>query len=48
MAFIGTADGHLKKAVIESATSGIEYADIPLAPGIIIENGVEYFAILLC
>ena len=29
----GTSDGYLKKAVIESATSGIEYADIPIAPG---------------
>ena len=27
------SDGHLKKAVIESATSGIEYDDIPIAPG---------------
>ena len=33
VAFLGTADGHLKKAVIESATSGIEYGDIPIAPG---------------
>ena len=33
VAFIGTSDGHLKKAVIESSTAGIEYADIPIAPG---------------
>lgn len=33
VAFIGTSDGRLKKAVIESATSGIEYSDIPIAPG---------------
>ena len=29
----GTSDGYLKKAVIESATSGIEYVDIPISPG---------------
>ena len=34
VAFIGDSDGNLKKAVIESAVSGIEYANIPVAPGI--------------
>jgi hypothetical protein len=33
VAFLGTSDGHLKKTVVESASSGIEYADIPIAPG---------------
>ncbi len=32
---MGTSDGHLKKTVVESASSGIEYADIPIAPGIL-------------
>ena len=32
VAFLGTAEGSLKKAVVESANSGIEYADIPIAP----------------
>ena len=31
--FLGTADGSLKKAVVESANNGIEYADIAIAPG---------------
>ncbi len=35
VAFLGTSDGHLKKTVVESASSGIEYADIPIAPGTI-------------
>ena len=33
VAFLGTAEGSLKKAVVESANSGIEYTDIPIAPG---------------
>jgi plexin A len=28
---MGTGDGHLKKVVIEGATSGVEYNDIPVA-----------------
>lgn len=28
--FVGTADGHLKKVVVESATAAIEYADIKI------------------
>lgn len=31
--FVGTADGHLKKVVVESATSAIEYADIAVNTG---------------
>lgn len=31
--FLGTSEGSLKKAVVESANSGIEYADISIAPG---------------
>jgi len=38
VAFLGTSDGHLKKTVVESASSGIEYADIPIAPGIYLEK----------
>jgi hypothetical protein len=38
VAFLGTSDGHLKKTVVESASSGIEYADIPIAPGIHLEK----------
>lgn len=30
--FIGTADGHLKKVVVETATSAIVYADIVVDP----------------
>ena len=33
MAFLGTGDGRLRKAVVESASSGIEYADIAIAEG---------------
>ena len=33
VAFLGTGSGSLKKVVIESATSGVEYANIPLVPG---------------
>ena len=35
VAFLGTAEGSLKKVVVESAKNGhgIEYADIPIAPG---------------
>ncbi len=33
VAFIGTGDGYLKKVVIESSTSGVEYANIPIRPG---------------
>ena len=33
VAFLGTAEGSLKKAVVESSKSGLEYADIPIAPG---------------
>lgn len=31
--FVGTADGHLKKVVVESAASAIEYADIAVNNG---------------
>ena len=33
VAFLGTGDGRLRKAVVESASSGIEYADIAIAEG---------------
>ena len=33
VAFLGTSEGSLRKAVVESADSGIEYADIPISPG---------------
>ena len=33
VAFLGTGDGRLRKAVVESASSGIEYADIEIAEG---------------
>ena len=33
VAFIGSGDGSLKKVVIESASSGVKYADIPIRPG---------------
>ena len=33
VAFLGTGDGRLRKAVVESASSGIEYADISIAEG---------------
>ena len=45
VAFIGTADGHLKKAVIESATSGIEYGDIPIAPGNILRTKLRIISV---
>ena len=33
VAFIGSGDGYLKKVVIEGASSGVKYADIPIRPG---------------
>ena len=33
MAFIGSGDGYLKKVVIESDSTGVLYADIPIRPG---------------
>ncbi len=33
VAFLGTGEGHLKKVVVESSTSGVEYADIPVRTG---------------
>lgn len=33
VAFLGTGEGTLKKVVIESSTSGVEYANIPIVPG---------------
>ena len=42
VAFIGTSEGHMKKAVVESASSGIEYADIPLAPGTAVRSDLLF------
>ena len=33
VAFIGSGDGYLKKVVIESDSTGVLYADIPIRPG---------------
>ena len=33
VAFIGSGDGYLKKVVIESDSTGVLYADIPMRPG---------------
>ena len=33
VAFIGSGDGYLKKVVIESDSTGVLYANIPIRPG---------------
>ncbi|XP_055922335.1 plexin-A4 isoform X2 [Eupeodes corollae] len=40
--FIGTADGYLKKIVVESASSAIEYANIPINIGSPINSDMHF------
>lgn len=40
--FIGTADGHLKKVVVESASSATEYADIVIDNGSPINSDMHF------
>jgi len=42
VAFLGTADGRLRKAVVEAASAGIEYADIPIAPGTAVRSNLLF------
>lgn len=40
--FIGTKNGRLKKVVVESSTSAIEYADIPIDPGSAVNSDLHF------
>ena len=42
VAYMGTGDGHLKKVVIEGSTSGVEYNDIPVAPGHAVSSDILF------
>ena len=42
MAFLGTGDGRLRKAVVESSSSGIEYADILIAEGTAVRSNLLF------
>lgn len=39
--FVGTDKGHLKKIIVESGSSGLEYADIPIEEGASINNDMH-------
>jgi len=42
VAFLGTGDGHLKKVVIEGASSGIEYSDVVVSPNHSISSDIVF------
>lgn len=42
VAFLGTGDGHLKKVVIELASSGVEYSDVVVSPGHAISSDIVF------
>ena len=42
VAFLGTGDGYLKKVVIESSSSGVEYANVPIRKGHSVNSDIVF------
>ena len=42
VAFVGTGDGYVKKVVVETATSGFEYASVPIRPGHAVNKDLHF------